>query len=70
MPYYVGKELRYSLKDKVAYHNECANTGKAADGSKLTFAQRVNHVKAAQCSARKLNKFAKAKEMVARSKRK
>lgn len=65
MPY-VNKdgEQKFSLKEKVKYHNQCANSGKAPDGTQLTFTQRQNHAKAsARCTA-KLNRFARAKNMV------
>lgn len=60
-------ELRYSLKEKVEYHNKCANSGKTPNGEKLTFSQRVNHNKAAARCTRKLSNYANAKTMVNRS---
>lgn len=67
MSYYNSNgELRYSLKEKVAYHNQCANSGKDAKGNKLSFTERVNHSKAAASSTRKLGKFARAKDIANR----
>lgn len=68
MAYYnKNGELRYSLKEKVAYHKQCANTGIGPDGEKLTFTERTNHAKAAASSTRKLGKFARVKDMVNRN---
>lgn len=57
-------ERKYSLKEKVAYHKKCANSGVGADGKKLTQTQRINHSLAANRATRKLGKFANAKKMV------
>jgi hypothetical protein len=50
-------EKRYTLKEKIAYHNKCANTAKDKDGNPLTTAQRVHHAMASGRAAAKLNNF-------------
>lgn len=52
-------EQQYTLKEKIAYHKQCANKGVDANGQKLTQTQRVNHALAANRSTRKLNKYMK-----------
>lgn len=66
MPYFDKStgEKKFSLKEKVAYHNKCANSGVGADGKKLTTSQRINHVLGANRARKKLGKFARAKNMV------
>lgn len=58
--YEVNGEKRYSLKDKIAYHTACANTGKnIATGEKLSFASQVRHANSATRCVNKLNSFMK-----------
>jgi hypothetical protein len=51
-------EKRYTLREKIAYHNECANTGKK-DGKPLTTSQRIHHGMASARAASQLNQFMK-----------
>jgi hypothetical protein len=48
---------RYTLREKIAYHNKCANTGKDKNGNELTNAQIVHHAMASGRAAAKLNNF-------------
>ena len=65
MPYInQNGEQKYSLKEKIQYHNQCANSGKTPDGRKLSFTERQNHAKASARCTSKLGKFARAKDMV------
>ena len=34
-------EKKFTLKEKIAYHNTCANSGKDKNGNKLSFSQKV-----------------------------
>lgn len=52
-----GNKPYYSLKEKIAYHNKCANSGKGADGEKLKMTERVNHALASARCRRQLNNF-------------
>lgn len=67
MPY-IDKngECKYSLKEKINYHNQCANTGKMPDGRNLTFTERQNHARASARCRSKLGKFMQATDMVER----
>ena len=49
-------EKQYTLKEKIAYHNKCANTGKK-DGKELTFSERVGHMQASKRCRAKLSRF-------------
>ncbi len=51
-----GKK-QYTLKEKIAYHKKCANSGKDINGKALNQTQRVNHALAANRCRRKLGKF-------------
>jgi hypothetical protein len=54
-------EKQYTLKEKIKFHTDCANTGYGIDkdGKKvqLTTAQRVRHGVVAENQKRKLNRF-------------
>lgn len=51
---------RYTLKEKIAYHTECANTGfDKAKGKELSTTSRVRHANLATKCCNKLNRFMK-----------
>lgn len=54
---------KYTLKEKIAYHNKCANSGKK-DGKTLTFTEKVNHARAAARCRKKLGDFVKTAKFV------
>ena len=62
-------EKKYTLKEKIAYHKKCANSGKGKDGETLKPAQRVNHALAADRCRKKLNKYMKVYNSVNRNKK-
>ena len=62
MPYINDKgEKKFSLREKIAYHNKCANTGMQG-GKQLTFSQRVNHIIASRDCRIQLGNFLNEKD--------
>ena len=58
MAYMKDGVLRHTLKEKIAYHTECANTGvNKSTGEKLSTTQRVRHANRATKCVNKLNRF-------------
>lgn len=62
----VKGEEQYTLKEKIAYHENCINTGKDADGKKLTPVQIHNHTRAYDRLKRQLNGFMRSVNAVDR----
>lgn len=70
MPYINQRgQQQYTLKEKIAYHNKCANSGKGPDGEKLSMTQRMNHTRASARARGKLNTFMNTVGVVNSSKR-
>ncbi len=55
---------QFTLKEKIDYHNSCANTGKTPSGEKLSFSERYNHMQASARCRRKLGTFMKTVNVV------
>lgn len=67
MPYINAKgEQQYTLKEKIDYHEKCINTGKDADGKKLTPVQIHNHTRAYDRLNKQLNGFMRSVNTVDR----
>lgn len=66
MSYMKDGVRRYTLKEKIAYHTQCANTGVNVNtGEKLTTTSRVRHANLATKQCNKLNRFMKTRERFA-----
>ncbi len=60
MSYIKNGVKRYTLREKISYHTECANSGVNKNtGEKLTTTQRVRHANSATRCVNKLDKFMK-----------
>ena len=57
-------DRNYTLKEQIAYHKKCANSGKGKDGKTLSMADRVRHGIKAERKTRKLNRFMKTINIV------
>lgn len=56
---------QYTMKEKIAYHKDCADRGVNQHGEKLTMTQRVRHANCATRQVNKLNRFMKTGERFA-----
>lgn len=66
MSYMKDGVCRYTLKEKIAYHTQCANTGVNVNtGEKLTTTSRVRHANLATKQCNRLNKFMQTGERFA-----
>ena len=50
-------EIRYTDREKYDYHAKCANSGKGAEGNKLTMLQRHRHAVLAEKYRKRLSRF-------------
>lgn len=55
-------QKKYTLKEQIAYHKQCANTGKDINGNKLNLVQKVRHAVKADQKSKQLNRFMKTME--------